>query len=89
MDPKVIKAISAQIYKQFPEVAGVQPKIRRQPGTGAAGKARSNAPKIPTFLLTYFTTVPGPGGKSFPRWVRVTSDAAGRIVKISTSHGGK
>jgi hypothetical protein len=89
VEPKVVKTISNKIYKQFPEVAGVQPKIRQQPGKGAAGTLRSTDPRPTTFLLTYHAVVSGPGGKSLPRWVRVTSDAGGRIIKISTSHGGK
>ncbi len=89
MDPKLVKSISTQIYEQFPEVAGVQPKVRPQQPAHLAGGAKAKAPAAGTFLLTYHASAPGPAGKSLPRWVRVTCDAAGRITKISTSHGGR
>lgn len=80
MDPKQVRTICAKVYAQFPEVAGVQPKVRLQPLP--AGVAR---PVSRTYLLTFHAMVAGPGGKRIPRWVRVTSDAQGRIIKISTS----
>ena len=81
MDPKLVRAISKRIYAQFPEVAGVQPKIRLQPVP--AGAAR---PVSRIYLLTFHARVAGPAGKMIPRWVRVTSDVQGRILKTSTSH---
>jgi hypothetical protein len=82
MDPATIKLISTRIYKQFPEVNGKLPKVRLQQ-PGQSGPTASPAPRI--YLLTYQATVSGPGGAKLTRWVRVTSDGLGRIIKISTS----
>ncbi len=81
MDPKLVKSISSQVYRQFPDVAGVQPKIRLQPVPKKAVRTSDKA-----YLLTYHARITSPAGKSFPHWVRVISDAQGHILKISTSH---
>jgi hypothetical protein len=88
MDSNTLLKISTQIYKRFPEVTGVQPKIRsQQPGPGPMGQSETGLlPEARIYLLTYHTTVSGPGGITIPRWVRVTTDMQGRIIKISTSH---
>ncbi len=78
MDPKILKNVSAQIYRQFPEMAGVQPKARLQ--AGAAAKSRGQ-----TYLITFNTQVRLEGGKSLPRWVRVVVDDKGKVLKITTS----
>jgi hypothetical protein len=82
MDPNTIKKISAQIYRRFPEVTGVQPKVRSQP----PGPAETRPPSSKRYLLIYHVLGSGPGGITLPRWVRVTADPEGRIIKISTSH---
>ena len=81
MDPKIIKSISAQIYRQFPEMVGVQPKMRSRPSSQTTGSKPA-----PTFLLTYTAKVSLNGGKNLPRSVRVVVDANGKVIKISTSH---
>lgn len=81
MDPKLIKNISAKIYKQFPEMVGVQPKARKQQSSG------NNRPVTPTYLLTYQIKVSLPTGKSLPRYVRVVVDDRGSILKVTTSRG--
>ncbi len=81
MDPKQVQMICSKVYAQFPEVAGVRPKVRLQP---LQARSARSAPRM--YLLTFHVTVAGPGGKRIPRWVRVTSDVQGRIIKISTSH---
>ncbi len=79
MENKTIQRVSTQVYKQFPEVKGVQPKIRRQPQSRQAPDG--------SFLLTYTTHVPLPNGKELPRSIRVVADETGKIIKISTSKG--
>ncbi len=76
MDQKLIKNISAKIYKQFPEMVGVKPRTRRQQPNGA-----------PTYLLTYQIKVSLPTGKTLPRYVRVVVDDRGSILKVTTSRG--
>lgn len=81
MDPKIIKNISAQIYRQFPEMAGVQPKARLQP----APESNGGGSRTQTYLITFNTQVRLETGKSMPRWVRVVINEKGKVLKITTS----
>lgn len=78
MKDKNIKTISSKISRQFPEVAGSQPKVQRQ--TSKSSKSSSL-----TYLLTYRGKAITADGKSINRIVRVTADESGKIIKISTS----
>lgn len=80
MDTKLIKSISSQVYQRFPELAGHQPKVIRQPSSKA--KSLSVSTK---YLLTYKGSVQAQNGTRIPRLVRVTADSNGKILKISTS----
>ncbi|MDX1438136.1 MAG: hypothetical protein R3335_15095 [Anaerolineales bacterium] len=84
MDAKTVKTISSKVYKKFPEVDGKSPKIKAQRTNGTAQKKSANSQ---VYLLTYRGTGKGPGGKSIPRYVRVTANQTGKIIKISTSRG--
>jgi len=84
MEPKTIETLSNKIYRKFPEVSGVKPKVRKQPIPKSA-KGNPVDPGKRNYLLTFKTTVKGPGGQSIPRWVRVVATPKGKIVKISTS----
>jgi hypothetical protein len=75
MEARYVKSISSKIYRQFPELSGVRPKVRLQSGTGSSSK----------YLLTFSGEVKLATGKSMPRTVRVVASSAGDIVKISTS----
>jgi hypothetical protein len=77
MDTKLIKNISEQVYRRFPEVTGNKPKVRLQPKTGNAAKA--------TYLLTFSGKAIIANGKSIPRYVRVVADENGKIIKMTTS----
>jgi hypothetical protein len=81
MDPKLIKNISAKIYRQFPEMAGVQPRTRKQQPPA------NQRPAASTYLLTYQIKVSLPTGKTLPRYVRVVVDDRGSILKVTTSRG--
>jgi hypothetical protein len=76
MDRDVVARISRQIAKTFPEVAGVNPTIRRQQAPGNDGEQ---------YLLTFKGKAALPGGRTLSRIVRVVADASGRILRISTS----
>ncbi len=78
MDAKTIKNISNQVYRKFPELAGVQPKVRQQ-------QPKSLAADNPTYLLTYNTKVNVGNGASMARLVRVVATPEGSILKITTS----
>lgn len=83
MDPSVLKAVVAQVYRRFPEFSGCQPKVRLQD----APQPKSIAIK-PTYLLTFHSTARAQsisGSKVLPRWVRVVVSEKGRILKVTTS----
>jgi hypothetical protein len=82
MDPKTIQKISSQVYQQFPEIAGVRPKVRQRP---SAGKNASKNGGSETYLLTFQGKADIGPGKSLPRLVRVVANIQGKIIKISTS----
>ena len=80
MDPEIVEEICEKIYKKFPEVSGVKPKVRKQPVPKDAPK-----PREPVYLVTFNTNARGPGGKVIPRWVRVAVSPNGKIKKTTTS----
>jgi hypothetical protein len=75
MEKGTIQKVSRQVVRTFPELDGVSPTVRSQPGGGDAGQ----------YLLTYKGKAALPGGKSLTRIVRVVADERGRILRISTS----
>ena len=81
MNNKNLKSISIQISRQFPEVAGSNPRVRKQ--STKSSKSRSEKS---IFLITYSGKVKAADGKSINRIVRVTADDHGKILKVSTSH---
>jgi hypothetical protein len=78
MDDKVLKSISTTVFRNFPDVAGVKPQVRRKGTQNSNGSAS-------TYLLTYRAKSRTADGKSITRIVRVTADVSGKIIKISTS----
>ncbi len=72
MNSQTLRAISNQVYKKFPEVAGAQPQVREQ------GKSQ---------VLVYSGQASLANGKTLRRTVRVTVNAQGEITKMTTSHG--
>jgi hypothetical protein len=81
LNPNLIDHITQDIYRQFPEMKGVDPKVRTQPG---AKNNRDNA-QNPSYLLTFQTHTSLANGIKIARLVRVTVDAAGKIIKVTTS----
>lgn len=84
MDPKTIETISQDIYRRFPEVAGVRPKVRKQPIPKSEGNLYI-PPEKRNYLVTFTIDVKGPGGQVIPRWVRVVVSPKGKIIKTTTS----
>lgn len=80
MNPKLVKSISTQIYRRFPEMFGVQPKVRLQ--IPPQGKSTQS---IPNYLFTYSSQAKVQDGKTIKRWVRVVVNEQGKILKITTS----
>lgn len=78
MNDNQIKSITSQVSRQFPEIAGTQPKVRKQSG--------QNSKSFPvTYLITYRGKSTAADGKSITRIIRVTANDNGKIIKISTS----
>lgn len=76
MKSKTVSQIARKVVKQFPEMAGIEPAIRRQdsPANGAD-----------QYLLTFKGSAELPGGRTLQRIVRVVADTEGRVIRISTS----
>ena len=78
MDQKTIKSISSMVSRQFPEVAGKKPSVKKRPGAKSVSVQE-------TFLLVYRGMGVNPAGKTIPRQVRVVANSKGKILKITTS----
>lgn len=81
LPPNLIDHISQDIYRQFPEMKGVDPKVRSQ----SDSKNKSDHSQSPSYLLTFQTHTSLSNGMKIARLVRVTVDQNGKIIKISTS----
>jgi len=79
-----VDTIAQTVYRRYPELGGVAPQVRNQVVGAASANAKS--PAGGQYLLTFSGKVVTASGKSIPRLVRVTADANGRVLKISTSH---
>ena len=76
---EVTQAVCKMVYRRFPAVRGVKPKVTLQrPSQGGAKGSR-------TYLMAFSSQVELGGGKKLPYWVRVVVDQEGEILKISTS----
>jgi hypothetical protein len=71
MESKYIDSVCKQIYKKFPEVSGVEPKITTRPEN--------------QFLLVFKGSGTTADGHTIQRVVRVVVDSSGKILKITTS----
>jgi hypothetical protein len=85
LDPKIIKKVSDRVYKQFPEVVGVKPNIRKQTSGQRSKQNGKSAKDIYNFLLTFRRKVDLGNGKKMDRRVRVVVDTRGKILKMTTS----
>lgn len=85
LDPKIIKKVSDHVYKRFPEVSGVKPKIRKQTSSQRSNKNGKSAKNIYNFLLIFRGRVDLGNGKKMDRRVRVVVDDRGKILKMTTS----
>lgn len=66
-----LSSIYEQVYKRFPEISGVQPRVQNQPGD--------------QLLLIFQGSARAADGKTIPRIIRVVVSPAGKIVKMTTS----
>ncbi len=72
MNSAMLRSISSQVYKKFPEVAGSRPQVHDQ------GRSK---------ILVYNGSASLPNGKTLRRTVRVTVNEQGEILKMTTSRG--
>jgi hypothetical protein len=73
MCKEITDNVNREIYKKFPNIAGISPKIIRQPGD--------------KFLLIYNASGELPGGKVINQVIRVVCDSNGEVTKITSSRG--
>jgi len=76
MDAKIVSSVCSQIYRRFPEVNNVRPKVQTQPTSSSAS---------PIYLLIFKGAVTTADGKTLARIVRATVDEQGKILKVTTS----
>lgn len=70
MEPRNLSSICQEIYRQFPEVKGVSPRITERPEG---------------HLLIFKGSVRTSDGHNLPRTVRAVVDKNGKIIKLTTS----
>lgn len=74
MDAKTLSGVCEQVYRKYPEVQGIRPKL--QPLSKGS---------VSQHVLIFSSHATSSSGKSIPRVVRVVVNAEGKIVKMSTS----
>jgi Tfp pilus assembly protein PilX len=74
----IVRSVTDQISRQYPEMKGVKPKVQLQ-------KAAKSASDQPVYLLIYQAKVANDAGKQIQRTVRVTVSGDGKIIRTSTS----
>lgn len=85
MDAKAVATVNRFIHQKFPEMDGVQPKVRAQSISKGTGEKNAGHDKTSSYLLTYQSQVRTSNGKTLSLWVRVVADSEGKIIKISSS----
>jgi hypothetical protein len=75
-----LNSIAEQVYRKFPELKGARPQVQSRNAPGAKSpEAAAN------YLLTFKGSGQTAGRQMIQRVVRVTADARGNVIKISTS----
>lgn len=72
MDAKVLSSVCSQVYRQFPAVSGVSPRVQERAGGN--------------FQITFRSKQTTADGKSLPVIIKVTCDSRGHIIKTAESH---
>ena len=75
MNADAIGRVNQKVGRQFPELVGIDPQVKTQKTPDSEQQ----------FLLTYRGSADLPGGRTLQRIVRVVADAAGRVIRISTT----
>ncbi len=77
-----IESIARQVYQKFPDLKGAAPIIQSQAAPGGSAKTLGAGEH---YLVTFKGGGQTAGRQTILRVVRVTADARGRVLKISTS----
>ncbi len=75
MDDDTLARVAKKVTRQFPEMEGAKPSIRKE---------RTPTGQI-QFVLTFRGKASLPGGRTMQRVVRVIVNDSGRVIKMSTS----
>jgi hypothetical protein len=86
INSKLVQTVNQEVYRRFPQLDGISPKVEARPGQGGAAKQTA-------YCLIYSTNVAvkspgkaqGGSASSLPWLVRVLVDDQGKILKITTS----
>ena len=70
---QLVKSITSQVYKKYPEFEGVKPNVQE------------NQIQQETYTFTFKTSIKTEDGKKIPRRVKVDVDLSGNILKIIES----
>ena len=78
-----LNAIAEQVYRKFPDLKGARPEVqsRARPKSARAGASEAAENYLVTFKGQGQTT----DRHTIIRLVRVTADARGNVIKMSTS----
>lgn len=71
MNKGAIDKVCREIYRQFPDLKGVTPKVSKQSGEN--------------YLLIFSGTGKTPDGKTIQTKIRVVASADGKVIKTSMS----
>jgi hypothetical protein len=79
LNPTLVRKISQEVYRRFPETAGAVPTVRTQ----KAPNAEAGTP--PNYLLSFKGTALTQDQRKINTVIRVVVNELGRILKISSS----
>jgi hypothetical protein len=71
MNQQILASLCAQVYRRFPEVVGSRPDVQDRPGS--------------QYLLIFRGSAKAADGRTIAHTVRIVANAAGKIVKASSS----
>lgn len=77
----ILRKISQEIHRRFPETAGAQPTVRSQKPPHAGDDSPTN------YLLSFRGKARTADQKNIQTIIRVVVNDQGRILKISSSRG--
>jgi hypothetical protein len=85
---KCVSQAKRLVREKFPEMAGVEPSLKKKRAVGKGIGRKSDGPNGTStahYVVTFEKDVSLPGGGSLKRMVRVTVDETGEVVKLTSS----